>query len=271
MNFDEKGWLTTADHHFDSAASAGPFKEPPTLLVMHYTASGGDALADAQYFAKQARDGASAHFVVGREGKLYQCESTKNTANHAGRSVWRGRPYCNQYSIGIEVDNWGILTRRGDGAYYAWTGLKIDDSEVYVHAAGNGHPWTYWETYQPTQLDKVEELTRALLAAIPTIKEIVGHEDVAPGRKTDPGPAFPMKRFQAILSPRKDDTFIRKTVWVDTLNVRAEPATSAGILNWGPLKKNQQVDVMHDAGDWSLVQSVDNGHHQGWVFDRYLR
>ena len=103
----------------------------------------------------------SAHFLVRRDGALLQFVSCDQRAWHAGRSVWRGREDCNHYSIGIEIE-----------------GLE-----------GTG--------FEPAQYTQLARLMRALAARYP-IDEAVGHEDVAPGRKFDPGAGFdwPLLRRQ---------------------------------------------------------------------------
>ena len=94
----------------------------PTLLVMHFTASGGTGpTGDADYFLKPAAK-ASAHVVLGRDGEIRQVVPFNRKAWHAGKSIWRGKPNCNDFSIGIEIDNWGKLTKAQDGQTKSWTG-----------------------------------------------------------------------------------------------------------------------------------------------------
>jgi AmpD protein len=141
---------------------------PVSLVVLHSISLppgeyGGDAIE--QLFANQLDWDAhpyyagirglrvSAHFLVRRDGALLQFVSCEQRAWHAGRSVWRGREDCNHYSIGIELE-----------------GLE-------------------GSTFQPEQYRQLARLLRALAARYP-IEEAVGHEDVAPGRKFDPGAGF---------------------------------------------------------------------------------
>jgi AmpD protein len=98
----------------------------------------------------------SAHLVVRRDGELVQFVPFHLRAWHAGRSSWAGREGCNDFSIGIEMEG-------------------SDDVP-----------------YEAAQYDAAAVAIRALFTAYPTLDpaRIVGHSDIAPGRKTDPGPAF---------------------------------------------------------------------------------
>lgn len=115
------------------------------------------------YFAEVAGFRVSAHLLLRRDGEVIQFVSFKDRAWHAGRSSWQGREACNDYSIGIECE----------GA----------DEVPYTDA----------------QYAVLRELLPKLLAAYPAITpdRIVGHSDVAPGRKTDPGPSFDWSRVRA--------------------------------------------------------------------------
>lgn len=95
----------------------------------------------------------SAHFVIRRDGDLLQFVSCAQRAWHAGRSSWRGRDNCNDWSIGVELE--GLEGRH----------------------------------FEPAQYKVLARLLRVLSARYP-ITEVVGHEHVAPGRKADPGPGF---------------------------------------------------------------------------------
>jgi AmpD protein len=102
----------------------------------------------------------SAHFLIRRDGELRQYVLTADRAWHAGASEWKGRPRCNDFSIGVELEG-------------------ADDVP-----------------FAEPQYDTLEALTRALVARYGTL-DLAGHSDVAPGRKTDPGPWFEWERFRA--------------------------------------------------------------------------
>jgi len=269
------GVLDVAAQH-SSAAHSGVFTNPPTLLVMHYTASGGDALTDAKYFERRTKKQASAHLILGRGGSLFQSVNLGTIAHHAGRSMWRGQTRCNQFSISIEIDNWGPLDRGADGEYRAWPGTIVPEMVVFEGRHKNGGDHDAWERYPEIQLAVLDKLTECILEAYSSIRDIAGHDDIAPKRKQDPGPAFPLKRYTDLLSPLGDDEVLAREVWASSLNVRAEPRVGAAKLDWGPLKQGQAVNVLVDAGDWSYIETASNQRtpskeFTGWVFDKYLR
>lgn len=111
------------------------------------------------YYAGLAGMRVSAHFLVRRDGELVQFVSCNDRAWHAGVSSWRGRERCNDFSVGIELEG-------------------ADDVP-----------------YTPAQYGRLATLLWALKGRYPAIAAAVGHSDVAPGRKTDPGPAFDWDRL----------------------------------------------------------------------------
>ena len=104
----------------------------------------------------------SSHFFVRRDGAVMQFVSCDERAWHAGTSSWRGRDNCNDYSVGIELE-----------------GLE-------------------GERFAAAQYDALAVLLRALAARY-RLEGAAGHEHVAPGRKTDPGPGFDWERLHAVL------------------------------------------------------------------------
>lgn len=104
----------------------------------------------------------SAHFLIRRDGALVQFVPCGKRAWHAGVSMWQGRERCNDFSIGVELE--GTDDRAFEDAQYA----------------------------------QLAALTRALRAHYP-LAAIAGHADIAPGRKTDPGPRFDWARYRALL------------------------------------------------------------------------
>lgn len=118
------------------------------------------------YFASIARLRVSPHLLIRRDGELLQFVPFHHRAWHAGTSQYAGQDACNDFSIGIELEG-------------------CDDVP-----------------YTPAQYAELATVTRALACVYPGITpgRIVGHSDIAPGRKTDPGPAFDWAGFRARLA-----------------------------------------------------------------------
>ncbi|HEU4620761.1 MAG TPA: 1,6-anhydro-N-acetylmuramyl-L-alanine amidase AmpD [Burkholderiaceae bacterium] len=112
------------------------------------------------YFAQIAHLRVSAHFFIRRDGEVIQFVEADRRAWHAGASQWRGRQRCNDFSVGIELEGTDELA------------------------------------YADAQYVSLAALIRALRRAYPTIVGVTGHEHIAPGRKTDPGPSFDWTRLR---------------------------------------------------------------------------
>jgi AmpD protein len=118
------------------------------------------------HYASVAELRVSAHFLIRRDGELIQFVPCAKRAWHAGVSAWRGRERCNDFSVGIELEG-------------------CDDVP-----------------FEAAQYTVLAALTRALQARY-AIGGIVGHSDIAPGRKSDPGPCFEWSRYHALLAPER--------------------------------------------------------------------
>ena len=154
-----------------------PAGMPIELLVVHAISLppgvfGGSGIEDLflnrldpaahPYYAGIASLRVSAHFVIRRDGGCVQFVPCLKRAWHAGASSWRGRTQCNDFSIGVELE--GADDVAFEGAQYA----------------------------------TLARLTRGLEEAYPIV-DIAGHSDIAPGRKTDPGPGFDWPRYRKLL------------------------------------------------------------------------
>ncbi len=120
------------------------------------------------YFEKIHVLKVSAHLLIGRNGGIVQFVAFDQRAWHAGVSSYQGRSRCNDFSIGIELEG------------------------------------TETVAYTDSQYQKLAEVCRLLLTHYPKLKRqnIVGHSDIAPGRKTDPGDSFSWERFNQYLGKR---------------------------------------------------------------------
>ena len=150
---------------------------PINLLVVHSIslppgAFGGPTVIDFflnrldhsahPYFEQIRGMRVSSHFFIRRSGELIQFVPCLRRAWHAGQSHWKGRQRCNDFSIGVELEG-------------------TEDS-----------------AFTGSQYAELARLTRELRQAYP-IRDIVGHSDIAPGRKTDPGVGFDWARYRSMI------------------------------------------------------------------------
>ena len=174
----------------------------PRFLVMHYTAGRSHDSSVAWMCNPAAK--ASAHLCIGRDGQVTQLASFDKVCWHAGKSDWHGLSGLNKHSIGIELDNAGVLQRGGDGAWHPWFGGTIPIADVVVasHAKGGGERG--WHNFPTVQIDAALAVAEALQDAY-EFEDVLGHDDISWDRKTDPGPAFPMISFRSRILGRNDD------------------------------------------------------------------
>jgi AmpD protein len=173
LHVDARGTVRAAEQVSSPNCDARPDTEL-SLLVVHNISLpagrfGGDdivrlftnSLPASRHpdYAELASLRVSAHFLIRRDGHLVQFVPCLMRAWHAGVSSWKGRERCNDFSIGVELEG---------------TDAIAFENEQYAQLA---------------------RLTRALRRRYP-LHDIAGHSDVAPGRKTDPGPAFDWVRYR---------------------------------------------------------------------------
>ncbi len=239
----------------------------PDTVIIHYTA-GSDALSSANFLC-QPKVEASAHVVISRDGKIYQLVPFDTIAWHAGHSQFGSRTAYNQYSIGIELDNAGQLQPVGT-EYQAWFGKKYLPSEVMKAIHRNQTEPAFWHVYTQEQIDTCQRLCE-LLKETYGILYIMGHEEISPGRKTDPGPAFPLDpmRAQVLSANRKDqEPFVAKAgkvINANVLNIRESPSMNAAKVA-NPLPQGTEVTIIDEANGWYRVETKITG----WVSKSYI-
>ena len=245
----------------------------PEYLVMHYTA-GSSAEGSVSWMCNPAAK-AAAHLVIGRDGSLTQLAPFNRVTWHAGKSEWEGRSGLNGFSIGIELDNAGKLERVGNRWISAVSKRAYPDDDVLVANHKHDRPGTPpigWHEYSEAQLEVAAQVGLLLMEKY-ALKDVLGHEDIAPGRKADPGPAFPMASFRARLMGRADDE-VEHYVTTSALNVRAGPGTEFAALPGSPLPSGTRVALLEQQGLWWRVDVLDTVSGVmdlvGWCHSRYL-
>lgn len=238
-------------------------------LVVHYTA-GRNSESSVNWFT-DPKSGASAHLVIGRDGAITQIVPFDTAAWHAGVSSWHGLNGLNEYSIGIELDNAGKLVRHGN-KWRAWFGVDYEEDDVIVATHKNESDSAGWHLFTPVQLEVALETSLVIMRHY-DLSDIIGHDEIAPGRKSDPGPAFPMGSFRSRLLGRAKEEEIRYET-ITELNIRTGPGTQHGSLEVSPLPIGTTVEVLREQGSWRLVDVIGEVKGQmdiqGWVHGRYL-
>lgn len=235
-------------------------------IIVHYTA--GPARNSINTLTNP-RVRASAHVVVHRDGNITQLAPFNLVTWHAGKSQYKGRVGFNKYSIGIEIENDGTLKKSGS-KYRAWYGAIHEEEEVIEAIHRNSTTKKYWHAYTQKQIETVEELCRLLIEKY-DLKFILGHEEIAPLRKQDPGPAFPLDKMRdRLLSADRDDDAPEDnlpTMVVDAgkLNIRSLPSIRGGKLA-RPLSRGQKVKVLQKKNGWVKVRVPI----EGWVYGKFL-
>lgn len=181
------GWLEGVRRIESPNRDARPTGCEPELIVIHgislppgeFGGAGIDALfcnaldPNAHPYYRTICDlRVSSHALISRSGEVTQYVSFGDRAWHAGESCYRGRRACNDFSVGIELEG-------------------TDDS-----------------AYERAQYERLAQLIDVLGGAYPSLRnaDIVGHCDIAPGRKTDPGPSFDWARLRGLLPARGGPT-----------------------------------------------------------------
>ena len=179
-------------YRFQLSPNIGAGTLNPKFLIIHYTE--GASLAGSVLWLTNKESFVSCHLAIGRDGTIVQMVPFDRIAWHAGVSTWDGFTNLNQFSIGIELDNAGPLRSSPQG-WRASFGQVIPTDEVIQAVHQFGTEMLGWQTFTPVQLQACQDVAIELVKQY-NLQAILGHDEIAPKRKWDPGPAFPMNAFR---------------------------------------------------------------------------
>jgi N-acetyl-anhydromuramyl-L-alanine amidase AmpD len=165
----------------------------PEYLILHSTNS--DTAHAALTWLLKRGTFASTHVVIDRDGSINQLASFDREAWHVGRSRWEKRENLNRYSIGVSLVNAGPLARSGE-FWVSPRGIRYPSADALVATHKFEEVSRGWHQYTPQQLEAASAVASAIFQHY-RLKDVLGHEDVSPGVKFDPGPSFPMSWFRA--------------------------------------------------------------------------
>ena len=260
----EDHWLVGRNVSFVQTPNTGG-RFAPRYLVFHYTA--GKSAQGAINRLTNPEVKASAHLVVARDGTITQLAPFNIKTWHAGLSHWDGVSGLNGYAIGIEMDNAGPLKKIGE-QYQAWFGTMYGPRDVIFakHRLEDEPRW--WHTYTEVQIQQALALSQLLVRHY-NLTDIIGHEDIAPDRKRDPGPAFPLEHIRASILGREEEDQVRYEVTASTLNIRSGPGAEYALVA-KPLKRGTVVALLEKRDRWYKVELVKNSDLEGWVHNQFL-
>lgn len=162
----------------------------PEIAVIHYAVT---ETSRATAAVLDAREYVSCHVTIDSTGHVIQQVPFNRIAWHAGESSYKGRDKVSRFSLGIEISNPGPLVKVPGGfeTTYGkpWRGEVVEAWHVNDTARKG---WRYWAGYTQTELDLCAHICE-LWKQRYRITNVLGHDEIARGRKTDPGPAFPMR------------------------------------------------------------------------------
>lgn len=160
----------------------------PTFIIIHYT-SGCTEKKGYQSLSNYFRR-VSAHYLICANGNISQLVDESKRAWHAGKSSWKDNDQLNSYSIGIEIVNPGFSELHQDPCTQNENVWNKNSSKFVA-----GSPY-FWYPFTPEQIKSTIALCKEIINRYDIKPEnILGHSDVAPGRKVDPGPLFPWKEL----------------------------------------------------------------------------
>lgn len=270
----------------------------PDYLIIHYTATDTARPAIDLFMNTTTNvNRIAAHIVLDADGTITQLIPFNKKANHAGPSTWDNVDFLNSHAIGIELVNFGYVEKLSNGSFRRLAGKDKKGNPVFTtfpstestriikvnhkHKFSIGKETKNWFIYPEAQLNALFNLCKVLFENYQMITAI-GHDDISPGRKLDPGPAFPWDSFKTNVFGNTNNTGKIFLVNTPDTNLRASFTTNSASIK--KLPAGCEVGLIETNGQWSKVYLADklqdvlikNGKNQrcikkiGWIFSSLL-
>lgn len=279
-------WLVTEDGrrfqiiepHRNGYTLRKPNDDPNESLryiIMHFT-TGLKMESTISHF-KDENSKVSTHLLIGRDGRVVQFLPFDRIAHHCGDSYWEGDHFINQYSIGIELDNAGLVSHKG-GDKWVIRNIEIPTDRIKREWHWKMHKTNLdkgWEIYSPEQLKVALKIVKALKDKYPGMDDILGHDDVNFKNRYDPGPLFPLKVFRRAIFDREEPdcrlyTFdLANTEIYENFNGSKPTIVKHGVKR-ETLATKSTVEVVDERDGMTLVIVKKSGdgnlqNMKGWV------
>ena len=239
----------------------------PRGIILHDTAGRHEKGNAVNWFLKPEAK-ASAHLTIERDGSVTQQVAFNRRAWHAGKSCYRGEEGVNAFTFGIEMVNLGRCNKLRDGSIQPWFKGDYRDGTDGLHfafAASRAHGKGWWLDYTAAQIRTVTAIAQSLIEKY-QLSFIAGHWEIAPGRKIDPNPLFPLEPLRNALLGAKGEQ--GGPMVIADANLRRWPSYADNVIR--VLEKGTPLTIIRSGhykplGHAELWHLVEAGDQQGWV------
>ncbi|WP_319569253.1 N-acetylmuramoyl-L-alanine amidase [Cohaesibacter marisflavi] len=239
----------------------------PRGIILHDTAGRLEKGNAVNWFLKPEAK-ASAHLTIERDGSVTQQVAFNRRAWHAGKSCYSGEEGVNAFAFGIEMVNLGRCNKLRDGSIQPWFKGDYRDGTDGLHfafAASRAHGKGWWLDYTAAQIRTVTAIAQSLIEKY-QLSFIAGHWEIAPGRKIDPNPLFPLEPLRNALLGAKGEQ--GGPIVIADANLRRWPSYADNVIR--VLEKGTPLTIIRSGhykplGHAELWHLVDAGDQQGWV------
>lgn len=256
---------------FQESPNHGTRDIQPKFVIMHCTDTASSMQNNIRSMLRDSYK-ASAHLLIGRKGEIVQFVPFNLKAFHSGGGQWdfvKGNVDMNSWSLGIELLNASYLEENEAGEYHK-RGAVIpkEDRRKLQHRSHNTPFW--WQKYPKPQVNAAMAVTKLLFQNYSSLEDVLGHDEINPANRIDPGPAFPMRRFHAeVLGLDKKFPIKRVYRTIRTANLYNKPGSKAEIIPGSRLERNTPLGILKKQAGWAYIhvlkEIAGNQYLVGWI------
>jgi N-acetylmuramoyl-L-alanine amidase len=253
------------NQHYSPGNYIGP-KITPKYIIMHGTATASPFSRNVDAFLIESYT-ASVHLLIGRAGEIHQFVPFNAEAGHCGENHWHDVYHSmDRYSIGIEMLNAQELDTINQMDYYKktyGTTYTIPEKDrVLINK-------NWWQIYPKAQLDAALAVVRLLFQNYQELKDVLGHSEINPKWRVDPGPAFPMQWFHAkVIGLDENVPITRVHITTRYSRLYDGPGDDHETIGEG-LPRNTPLGILSEENGWSYIHLRPDDNNppfiKGWI------